>query len=832
MANKPLVSIVILNWNGLEDTKLCIEHTLKQTYSNYEIIIVDNGSSKAQKKYLSKLENIIYVDNKTNKGFTGGHIDGLAHANGDYILLFNNDAVPKSDYVEKAVEILQNNPEAAAVGGRAYFWNDNEELFDESNNFYSYQEIDLYTGEARSLQSDAGQIQEVNNVSGSAVLVRKDVIDKIGYLYEPFFAYFEETDLFARTKRAGYKVLYSPNLKIWHRNGGSSGSTSGSYFFYYQIFRNRYIFAIRNFQASYLPAFLKNYLKISLKSLARRYFRKSSDETINKAYSNAALTSLLSTPRLLLSRHKLANLLGPSDYNTLIFKEQKGVSIVVDATIATEEEIKSFIAKVSHDKNILHEYIIVTKEVKGIYRDENSKRIRFVVDKGWLHSAPINIGIIASRYDWVLLTNKLSGIDQTITQQYHDVISEQNQHHNIEVVSLNKSSLAITKRFYQYIGGVKNEKSFEGNLIDIIGYATVFKNIYSRVRQKNVSDKKLLEYKKNRTEFELLSNERKVTLFKKISNRYYRIKQSASIAEWLFMSSIPVRLKIARIKNLIVFTLMLRKNKLATEIKHIMNEVVLNSGDSLQLKQRKEIINEQLAASLQDHSTIPVFIICFERVEGLKLLVSWLETHNLRNIIFLDNDSTYPPLVEYLNSSPYQKIRMNRNIGHTAAWTLDVIKILTPDQFYIVTDPDVIPTENCPGDIINYLLKVHEKFLPYQKVGLGLKINDLPDHYPLRKSVIKWEEQFWITKLDKGIYDAGVDTTFALYKPFTYNYILHPSIRIGEPYTARHLPWYSDPTKPTEEDVYYRLRANSNITSWNVDELPDRYKKELDKQAP
>ena len=75
VAKNPLVSIVILNWNGLEDTKLCLEHVFKIDYDNYEVIVVDNGSSEKDKKYLSKLKNIIYVDNPVNRGFAGGQVD-------------------------------------------------------------------------------------------------------------------------------------------------------------------------------------------------------------------------------------------------------------------------------------------------------------------------------------------------------------------------------------------------------------------------------------------------------------------------------------------------------------------------------------------------------------------------------------------------------------------------------------------------------------------------------------------------------------------------------------------------------------------------------------
>jgi hypothetical protein len=138
-----------------------------------------------------------------------------------------------------------------------------------------------------------------------------------------------------------------------------------------------------------------------------------------------------------------------------------------------------------------------------------------------------------------------------------------------------------------------------------------------------------------------------------------------------------------------------------------------------------------------------------------------------------------------------------------------------------------LPDENCPPDFAKHFLKIHKNFSEYKKVGFGLRIDDLPDHYPLKSSVVAWESQFWSHPLGENIYEAGIDTTFAVYKPFTYSYMLHPSIRTGEPYVARHLPWYTDPANQTDEDIYYRYRADANVNSWDAGELPERYKKEL-----
>jgi len=330
---------------------------------------------------------------------------------------------------------------------------------------------------------------------------------------------------------------------------------------------------------------------------------------------------------------------------------------------------------------------------------------------------------------------------------------------------------------------------------------------------------------------ELLSEQQYSSRWGKMVNRYYRLQQLRNLTKWTISPSIPLRHKAGRTKNLILSTATLNRERLAKELKHIRDEVYLQSKQQKNArvmtspqKQSDKFVRSQLS----DISNIPVFIICFERADSLKLLVAKLEAMGLKKIVFIDNDSTHAPLLDYFAASPHQKLYLHRNAGHTAPWTQGIIRTLIPYGYYIVTDPDVLPTDECiANQPIEHLIKIHQKYPTHQKVGFGLKIDDLPDHYPLKEDVIAWETQFWQTEIEPGVFEAGIDTTLALYKPCTYLYTLHPSLRTGGPYVARHVPWYSDPTKQTAEDIYYKLRANADVTSWNVDELPDRYKKEM-----
>lgn len=209
-----------------------------------------------------------------------------------------------------------------------------------------------------------------------------------------------------------------------------------------------------------------------------------------------------------------------------------------------------------------------------------------------------------------------------------------------------------------------------------------------------------------------------------------------------------------------------------------------------------------------DPYDIPIIINNRNRYSCLKRLISALETRGYRNIYILDNDSTYPPLLRYYECEyPYKLIKLGKNVGHMSLWRTGLIERFR-DNYFVYTDPDVLPIEECPDDFIAYFLSVFRKHPFVEKVGFALKIDDIPDVYEKRDDVIAWEKQFWNKKLKHDssfIYKAPIDTTFALYRPMYIEggYLGSPHIRTGYPYEALHLPWYNDSSRLDEEEKYY-----------------------------
>ena len=262
----PLVSFVVLNWNGLEDTKECIKSINKLNYDNKELIVVDNGSSDGSKEYLSSLKDIVYIDLPKNTGFTGGHIAGKKAAKGEYLAIVNNDLVLDKNWVVRCLQTFNKNPDAALVGGKAYKWNNKNPAYDNTNDFYSYQEVDPETGYTRTLLTGEDECC-VDSISGAALLIKQSCLNEVGYFDDNFFAYYEETDLIARLMRIGFRAYYNPLAHTWHKVAASTGEDSS--FYLYMMHRNRYFYGYKNLDSKYLRIFIKNYRRESLGAFFR-----------------------------------------------------------------------------------------------------------------------------------------------------------------------------------------------------------------------------------------------------------------------------------------------------------------------------------------------------------------------------------------------------------------------------------------------------------------------------------------------------------------------------------------------------------------------------------
>lgn len=218
---------------------------------------------------------------------------------------------------------------------------------------------------------------------------------------------------------------------------------------------------------------------------------------------------------------------------------------------------------------------------------------------------------------------------------------------------------------------------------------------------------------------------------------------------------------------------------------------------------------------IKDYKDVPIIINNYNQLTYLKSLLDALEKRGYTNIHILDNASSYPPLIEFYAQCRYPVYKLAKNIGYKALWETDIFKKFRR-SYYVYTDPDVVPIDECPPNFIEYFFDLLGKYKKAQKVGFSLKTDDLPDCFHSKEKVINWEQKILRKTVGENVYDAPIDTTFALYRPFSSgeaNFV-ELNLRTGFPYQARHLPWYSDSDNLTDEQKYYISKCKT-ITHWS-----------------
>lgn len=329
---------------------------------------------------------------------------------------------------------------------------------------------------------------------------------------------------------------------------------------------------------------------------------------------------------------------------------------------------------------------------------------------------------------------------------------------------------------------------------------------------------------------------------------YYYIKQHSSASEsYLFRQPIyalinsqvkhnylPVGLK-AKIKKFdsqYLFGLIGRSYFLLKKVKkihcriNVYHKFYQNYGIRglvYRLKEKTQIVRYS-AISLPSELpvNIPIFIISYNRLICLKQLVEYLSACGLeKNIVILDNNSTYPPLLDYLASIQVKVVYLKKNYGHLALWKSRLFESVITTQPFVLTDCDVIPDANCPLDFLNHFYSKLLKNEKLTKVGFALSIDDIPENYFRKKEVILWELKHWqhIDQRDPEFFDASIDTTFAVYRPNVMPYMSQwwSSARSNYPYIARHYPWYitnSSPENVLQEEKFYQESIKSKFSHW------------------
>jgi len=214
--------------------------------------------------------------------------------------------------------------------------------------------------------------------------------------------------------------------------------------------------------------------------------------------------------------------------------------------------------------------------------------------------------------------------------------------------------------------------------------------------------------------------------------------------------------------------------------------------------------------------TIPIFIISYNRLSYMENIYRWLKDYKIKNkVIIIDNHSSYEPLLSWYKTIDWEVVYLDRNYGHMAFWNSHRFDDYRKD-FYIVTDPDIEPVNNCPSNFIQIWFDLLLKYPGIKKAGFSLKIDDLPDT-ALKGTIIDHEKNYYLRYIPSDrAYVAEIDTTMALYVPdhLDRSKSFLSAMRSGEPYAAKHLPWYKSLEMVTEEDLFYESTKKNGW--WNI----------------
>jgi len=228
----PKVSIIILNWNGLEDTIECLESLQKINYPNYEVIVVDNGSRGNDAQVLQEKfgDYVHLIKNDKNYGFAKGNNIGIRYAfdnpSSEYFLLLNNDTAVAPNFLAELIKAARSDASIGIVGPKIYYYD-----FEGRNNviwfaggkisWYRlnvFYHIGLRDGDLPKYQT----IASVDWITGSAMMFKRQVIENLSLLNVQYFFGIEDVEYCLKARKHGFSVVYVPTARVWHKVSASA----------------------------------------------------------------------------------------------------------------------------------------------------------------------------------------------------------------------------------------------------------------------------------------------------------------------------------------------------------------------------------------------------------------------------------------------------------------------------------------------------------------------------------------------------------------------------------------------------------------------------------
>lgn len=234
---QPRVVIVVLNWNGREDTLACLRSLRPVLSDEIRVLVVDNGSSDGSEAAIRAAHpDLDFLQTGANLGFAGGNNAGIAHAlaqGAESVLLLNNDTEVEPDFVRPMLAALDEDQRVGIVGASIAYHHDPDRLW-----AFGGGRFDVSSGWVRHVQRPV-PLQTLRTrgnvhfyVTGCTMLLRRAMIEEVGVLDESYFHFCEDVDLCLRAERAGWKVTLAPQARLLHKVSATTGVSSPAFLYY------------------------------------------------------------------------------------------------------------------------------------------------------------------------------------------------------------------------------------------------------------------------------------------------------------------------------------------------------------------------------------------------------------------------------------------------------------------------------------------------------------------------------------------------------------------------------------------------------------------------
>jgi GT2 family glycosyltransferase len=265
----PLVSILIVNYNGAEVLNGCLASLRQVTYPRLEVVVVDNASTDNSKKILALHPAIRILNSDHNRGFAGGNNFGLPTCKGQFVLLLNSDTIVTPDFLQPLVEYLHEHPQVGIVQGKMIL-SRHDGVLDVCGSFLTRFGFLYHYGYYKQDAQKYDRSYPIFSAKGACLLFRRELVTAAGgYLFnEDFFCYYEETDFCHRAWLAGHEAHFVHTSTIKHLQGATSERTQASGFVLRQFLANQTFGLLANLSAGSLWRIMPLYFLVFFASMA------------------------------------------------------------------------------------------------------------------------------------------------------------------------------------------------------------------------------------------------------------------------------------------------------------------------------------------------------------------------------------------------------------------------------------------------------------------------------------------------------------------------------------------------------------------------------------